>query len=167
MTIQLRKGRDGPASLTCVRSDGSRTWSRVHPFFPVHDLTHYAIESVLGFTEAFFGLVASGWSLDDFAPRVALPSEARVAESIVGVFDLERAQPRPFTAAEFNELLHPSLAGQRLERFRPIRDVEVQQVRDLQTRLADAWGALDLGGTLDIPFPAPRDGGSGAPRPSA
>lgn len=48
MVIQLKKGRDGPSTLACVRSDGSRTWGKEHPFFPLHDLTHCAVESVLG-----------------------------------------------------------------------------------------------------------------------
>jgi hypothetical protein len=46
--IQLKKGRDAPATLACVRDDGTRTWGKEHPFFPVHDLTHCAVESVLG-----------------------------------------------------------------------------------------------------------------------
>jgi len=56
MIIEIRKGRDGPPSLTCIRADGSRTWARMHPFFPLHDLTHLAVESVMGFDQAFFGL---------------------------------------------------------------------------------------------------------------
>ena len=39
MLIQLKKGRDGPATLACVRADGTRSWGKEHPFFPVHDLT--------------------------------------------------------------------------------------------------------------------------------
>ncbi len=54
MVIQLKKGRDGPATLACVRSDGTRTWGKEHPFFPVHDITHCVVESVLGFDQAFF-----------------------------------------------------------------------------------------------------------------
>jgi hypothetical protein len=166
MMIQLRKGRDGPATLACVRADGSRTWSKVHPFFPVHDLTHCAVESVLGFREAFFGLVASGWALDDFAPRVPLPREARLAECIVGVFDLERAQPAPYSAAQFNEMVSASLQGQGLGTFRHITDPELTRVRELRSRWSRSWAALELGGTLEIPFPAPPDGGSAAARRS-
>jgi hypothetical protein len=54
-------------SLTAVRPNGSRTWSRLHPFFPAHDLLHYAVETTLGFHEAFFGLLAAGWAIDDFS----------------------------------------------------------------------------------------------------
>lgn len=51
MRVHIKKGRDGRPTLTCIRADGSRTWSRVHPFFPLHDLTHYAVESVLGLNQ--------------------------------------------------------------------------------------------------------------------
>ena len=57
LTIELKKTKDGRPSLACVRPDGTRTWARVHPFLPTHDLTHGAVESVLGFDQAFFGLV--------------------------------------------------------------------------------------------------------------
>ncbi len=101
MIVQLKKGRDAPATLACVRGDGSRTWVKLQRFFPLHDLTHYAVESVFGFDQAFFGLVASGWDIADFAaPGAAarLPAQALQAECMVGLFDLERvsARTRPF-----------------------------------------------------------------------
>jgi hypothetical protein len=92
MLIHLKKGRDGPSTLACVRDDGSRTWGREHPFFPLHDLAHCIVESVLGFDEAFFGLIAAGWDIDDFAKPGAstkLPPQALLAEHIVGVLDRE------------------------------------------------------------------------------
>ena len=112
MVIQLKKGRDGPATLACVRADGSRTWGKEHPFFPVHDLTHCAVESVLGLDQAFFGLIATGWDIDDFAKPGAsrrMPSEAIMAEHVVGVFDRERTLPAPLSASEFNETVVASL----------------------------------------------------------
>jgi len=114
MVIQWKKGRDGPPNLTCVRADGTRTWRRVHPFFPTHDLVHCAVESVFGLTQAFFGLVASGWSFDDFDQRGAparLPNEALWAENMVGFFDLERATGHVMAAAEFNAALAASLSA--------------------------------------------------------
>jgi hypothetical protein len=90
MIIHIKKGSDGPATLACVRDDGSRTCAHLHPFFPIHDLTHCAVESVLGFDQAFFGLVGAGWEIDDFARPGAsrrLPHQALRAERIVGVLD--------------------------------------------------------------------------------
>src|SRR3982751_5238079 len=106
MIIQLKKGRDGPAKLACVRADGTRTWGKEHPFFPVHDLTHCAVESVLRLDQAFFGLIAKGWEIDDFAKPGAsrrMPFQAIVAEHVVAAFDRERALPLPLTAGELNE----------------------------------------------------------------
>jgi hypothetical protein len=157
MVIEMKKSGDGAPALACVRADGSRTWARLHPFFPVHDLTHYAVESVLGFREAFFGLVASGWGLDDFTrPGAAarIPNEGRWAESLVGLLDLERASGRAWPASEINEALAASLAGQGAAAFRPIREDELAKIRVLRDRLRREWEGLHPGGTLTIPFPA-------------
>ncbi|HEY5060709.1 MAG TPA: hypothetical protein VII52_04185, partial [Gemmatimonadaceae bacterium] len=71
LIIRIKKKSDGSAALSCIRADGTTTWQqqngKLGRFFPLHDLTHYAVESVLGFRNAFYGLVASGWDLADFA----------------------------------------------------------------------------------------------------
>src|SRR3989475_12063198 len=83
MLIRIKKKTDGSAALSCVRDDGSVTWQRQEGiqgrFFPLHDLTHYAVETVLGHRRGFYGLVAAGWDLTDFGqpwPRGPLPPEA-------------------------------------------------------------------------------------------
>ena len=157
MLIQLKKGRDGPATLACVRADGSRTWGKEHPFFPVHDLTHCAVESVLGFDHAFFGLIATGWDIDDFAkPRASrtMPFQAIVAEHVVGVFDRERALPAPMSVAEFNETVLASLPLVQRDAFKPLTDAQVSQVRELRSRLEAGWHALSVGATMIVEFPA-------------
>jgi len=53
MLIRIKKKTDGAAALSCVRPDGTVTWQRQDGlqgrFFPLHDLTHYAVETVLDF----------------------------------------------------------------------------------------------------------------------
>lgn len=70
LIIRIRKNADGSAILSCLRADGSVTWQRqtgTHGrFFPIHDLTHYAVETVLGHRRGFYGLVAEGWNVTDF-----------------------------------------------------------------------------------------------------
>ena len=159
MHIQLKKGRDGPSTLACVRSDGSRTWGKEHPFFPLHDLTHCAVESVFGFRQAFFGLIDAGWAIDDFSKPGAggrLPADALIAEHVVGILDRERALPQPMTAAEFNEAVFASLTGDNRERFIAITDAQLDQVRRLRQSLTGQWIALAPGATLDVEFPARR-----------
>ena len=52
LVIAIKKKTDGSASLACRRADGTVTWQRQEGaqgrFFPRHDLTHYAVETVLG-----------------------------------------------------------------------------------------------------------------------
>lgn len=157
MVIQLKKGRDGPSTLACVRADGSRTWGKEHPFFPLHDLTHCAVESVLGFNEAFFGLIAAGWNIDDFAKPGAsakLPLQALLAEHLVGVFDRERALAQPLTAAEVNEAVVASLAPADRARFRPLTEAQLASVRALRHTLESRWWDLAPGTTLEVAFPS-------------
>src|SRR4051812_25497456 len=90
LQIELKKISAERASLTCRRPDGTATWSRVALFFPLHDLTHFAVESALGLREGFFGLIAAGWELADFTkPGVAarLPAEGLVVENIIGTIE--------------------------------------------------------------------------------
>ena len=91
------------------RPDGSATWerkdARYASFFARHDLTHYAVETTMGYRRGFYGLVAEGWDLSDFGspwPRGRLPADAEPAELIVGFFDGERADGVELSAADFN-----------------------------------------------------------------
>ena len=83
LTIRIKKQSDGSAALSCTRPDGSVTWQRQEGthgrFFPLHDLTHYAVETVLGYQNGFYGMVARGWNMTDFGapwPRGRIPADA-------------------------------------------------------------------------------------------
>ena len=156
MLIQLKKGSDGPSTLACVRADGTRTWGKEHPFFPTHDLTHCAVESVLGFDQAFFGLIASGWNIDDFVQPGAsrkLPLQAIVAEHVVGVLDRERLLPQPMPSPVFNEQVLASLPEDKRAAFARLSDTQLSQVRALRAALEAHWNRLPAGSTLQVEFP--------------
>src|SRR5712691_9180335 len=110
LVIRVKKKTDGSAALSCRRADGSVTWQRQDGgqgrFFPLHDLTHYAVETVLGHPRGFYGLVAEGWDLSDFGkpwPRGPLPVESIASELVVGFLDRERAAGVEWSATDFNE----------------------------------------------------------------
>lgn len=160
MRVRLKKGRDGQPTLACHRPDGTATWGKVNGFFPVHDLTHYAVETTLGFRAAFFGLVASGWTLEDFeAPGAAdrMPPEALVAEHIVGLLDQERAAGVGWSAAQFNDALTLTMQKGACPPFRRLTDGELTGIRALRGELTQRWAALSPGETLELLFP-PRRG---------
>src|SRR6476659_9963737 len=98
LVVRLKKHADGTSSLACTRADGSTTWQkngdRTSTFFPLHDLTHFAVESTLRCKRGFYGLLAEGWNITDFGhpwPRGRIPADAEPAEVIVGCLDRERA----------------------------------------------------------------------------
>src|SRR5215212_3397120 len=93
MIIRLAKGKNGkPPTLTCVRDDGSSTWQRSTDYFAHHDLIHYAVETTLGYREAFLGLVAAGKDLDAFGTRNGVKDVYTLqegwAEALVGLLQL-------------------------------------------------------------------------------
>ena len=56
MKIELSKRADGSSVLKLTRRDGTSDWQKqTGPqanFFPLHDLTHYAVETELGIRNA-------------------------------------------------------------------------------------------------------------------
>ena len=153
LTIELKKGKDGPSSLACVRGDGTRTWARLHPFLPTHDLTHCAVESVLGFTEAFFGLLDQGWEIDTFAkPGMArqLPHQAIWAEHLVGLLEHRVADDAP----GLNEALAVSLEPAQRPPAPLLTAETLTRIRALRNELVGLWASIAPGETLRVSFPA-------------
>lgn len=162
LSISIKKKPDGSATLSCRRADGSVTWQRQEGlsgrFFPLHDLTHYAVETVLGLDRAFYGLVATGWSLTDFGhpwPRGPMPPDAGAAELLVGILDSERGAGTRWTAAEFNEKLASRL-GASFPGLTSLSDADLERIRIARRALFDRWEALPAGETLTLAFPPER-----------
>ena len=159
LTIELKKKSDGSTSLSCKRSDGSVTWQnhkgQQGQFFPLHDLTHHAVETVLGHHHGFFGLVADGWSVTDFGdpwPRGPLPPEAMTTELIVGFLDTERASRERLSAVEFNTCMSTSHSQHQIDAVCELSDDDLNQIRDVRSELFARWAALAEGNTLSLEF---------------
>jgi len=160
LLIRFKKNKDGSAALTCVRSDGSATWQRQNgklgAVFPPHDLTHYAVETTLGFDHAFFGLIADGWEISDFAAAsrpAPLTDESLEVEIFVGAFDLERMTGQQSTADEFNAQAR-FVASRNGGGFlpRPLTEEDLACVRETRANVFAKWAAVEPGGTLELPF---------------
>ena len=162
LTIRIKKNADGSAALTCTRPDGSVTWQRQlgsHGlFFPRHDLTHYAVETVLGLHTAFYGLIASGWDISDFGPpypRGRIPETAGVAELIVGFLDTERASGTRWSAADFNEKAAIFYRDHVLNIMPPtLTDDDLARIRQRRAELFSDWDAVAPGSALELQFAA-------------
>ena len=152
MRVQITKKANGSGVLRCVRSDGSLTWQKQNDrhaaFFALHDLTHFAVETTLGYSRGFFGLIAEGWDFQDTGGKGArgpLPPEALEVEGIVGLFDSERACGVIWTLEEFNEF-----AGVRGARL--LTADEIVRVKKKRSELFQEWAAVAPGATLELQY---------------
>lgn len=160
LVVRIKKKTDGSAALSCTRADGSVTWQRQEGaqgrFFPLHDLTHFAVESVLGFRRAFYGLLSDGWDISRFDAKgmaAQMPEEALLAEVIVAFFDVERATGERGSADDFNWKLdtfydeHQSAPPS----FR-MTDEKLASIRQRRAELFARWSATPSGETLELTF---------------
>ena len=159
MVIEFTKRADGRTVLRCVRADGSVTWQRNDDeharFFPLHDLTHYSVETELGFSRGFFGLIAEGWNIEETTgktARGALPNEALEVEYIVSAFAAERAGGVNASSAEFNQLAATFASAKGMPTPRQLSDEDLARVRGRFDELAAKWRSLSPGATLELPF---------------
>ena len=158
LRIQIVKRADGGGVLRCIRAGGTETWqkqTRHAAFFALHDLTHFAVESSLGFRRGFFGLISEGWDVDDTTGKGArgpLPEEATEVECIVGFLDAERAGGDQWTAEEFNRhaALHAASAGRAVSRI--LSDEDLARVRVRRAELFSQWAAVPRGGTMELGY---------------
>lgn len=158
--IEFAKRKDGNTVLRCLRDDGSTTWQRNENqharFFPVHDLLHYAIESELGFTQGFFGLIAAGWKIDETtgkSPRGALPEETLEAEHFVSELTAEWNSDTELSAADFNEQTAAFAKARHLPLPRKVTNEQLARVRRRFKELCARWRDLPDGETLRLEFP--------------
>jgi hypothetical protein len=159
LVIRIKKGADGRTSLSCTRGDGTTTWQRQEgaqaSFFPRHDLTHYAVETVLGHRHGFYGLVAAGWDLADFGtpwPRGKLPKDANLSEMVVGFFDRERASGQMGTAQEVNEQVANFCEENGLMVPEKLAEEDLSRVRQKRGELFAQWEAVKSGEALELAF---------------
>jgi hypothetical protein len=160
MKIRITKRSDGGSVLHCTRRDGTVTWQRQRGkhavFFPLHDLTHYAVESTLGHKAGFYGLVAEGWDIGDFGspwPRGPMPDDAVTSELIVGFLDAERASGVEWTVADLNEKATLYNAEHdRTPKWTTLTDEDLTRVRSAARQLIARWRALAPGDAIELLF---------------
>jgi hypothetical protein len=149
LQIEISRQPDAAVVMRCTRDDGSVTWQKQTghaAHFVLHDLTHYAVETVLDYRRGFFGLIAEGWDMDDTTGKGArgpLPAEAAEVERMVGLFDSERGSGVLWTVEEFNEFAP-----------RPLTEIDIQSVRSLRASLFRQWFAVAPGEKLHLRFGA-------------
>jgi len=158
MIVKLKKQTaTASGTLTCIRSDGSITWQASSAFFAEHDLYHFAVESVLGYNQAFFGLLAAGRDIDSFGTRNGAKdtynAEEMWAESLVGCLQWPQVGGgEPLSTAEVLQQLTVTFQNSSLG-IPPITSEQVQKIRNLARALQSRWAQLGAGEILELRFP--------------
>ena len=167
MLIRLKKTSDGVV-MTCLREGHAPEIQRTahDGFFALHDLLHYAVETTLGFDEAFLGLIASGWTFENFTrrddPRFRpLPPQALAAEHIVNLFSLALREALP-QDQELVELLTEEINRDLAAAMRDsgiavptLAAGDVATITKTFDELSRRWAALPVGDALELDFPQP------------
>ena len=158
LCIRFKKGTS--TVLECTRADKTITWCKIQPGMVLHDLGHYVVETTLGFTYAFYGLIAAGWDIADFEkPRERrptpllpknLPEEALLTEHIVNML-ITSMQPGTdldsiYTSLK-TELKTADFATQLNLNFNHFKRMQ----EDLQ-RLWTRWQVISDKETLELQF---------------
>ena len=151
MLIRFKKGKNQhkhkPDTLTCIRDDGSVTWTHIHRGFVQHDCAHYVVKTTFGFQNAFFGLVAKGYDIPDFSLPTSkrpftIPTEAMTVEPIVALLQ-----------AELWESFSEPLLESDSQELPP--DVTLQQIKTMRQRLRkllQQWDNLMPGEAMTLQF---------------
>jgi len=159
LLLRFKKSPDGASTLTCTRPDGSVTWQRQQGpharFFIRHDLTHFAVETILNYRLGFYGLLTHGWNFNDFGapwPRGPIPPDADPAELIVGFLDADQTSPTPASAEQLND--HAATFYQSLGAINPpvLTQDQLIRIRARLHDLLDQWESIQPGQALELTF---------------
>ena len=154
MIIRLKKGKGKPDVLTCIRSDGSTTWTQLR--IPAqHDLVHYVVETTLGLRDSFYSLVAHGVDITDFEkPKeqqtFQTPIEAVHTEYIVGLLQIEMANGKP--SDDFNAELRSMCEQNGCAVPTEINASTLDTIRKLASELLYQWHTTEPGKTFELSF---------------
>ena len=116
----------------------------------------HSVETTFGYTQGFFGLVADGWEISDFAkpwPHGPIPQEAQEVELLVGLLDMQRRMFADWNTEELLEQgrLYVASRGDRAS-LPSLTDESLARVKQLRADVFAGWAAIEPGETLELLF---------------
>lgn len=160
LILQFRKGSNKSSTLTCIRDDGTSTWTKLHPGIEDHDLAHYAVEMELGFTKAFYGMIHQGFEVGDFGlpreqrPAALIPAnmapEAQQTELIVNLLQTEYWNTGQYP--NFLETLREMHEDKQVPFPEELTKDRVEMIREKYHALVAQWRKLSPNDILELEF---------------
>jgi hypothetical protein len=155
MEISFIKKKNNSFILKCNRTDGSSTWKHSTSFFVYHDLMHFAVETTLGYSASFYGMLKNGIDITEFdlpgkKRTVKLTDESIFTEHLVNLFLVEA---KDGYLNDFNSFLKDIFQKQALSiECKTLTDDQVLQIRKIFRQLTAKWQNLTEGNSLNLQF---------------
>ena len=157
MLIQFNRKSEKDLLLIITRTDGSQTWTKIHPGLILHDLAHYTVEKELQIKNGFFGIINEGIEIEDFEsherrskfPKLKnLPLEAIQVEHVVNLLQIEYLQNTD--KEQFLENLKEVLESNDLPYMTSMSADKLKNIREEFYPLSDSLTQLKSGETLEL-----------------
>lgn len=151
MELRISKSSGNLHTIVYKRSDASEFWQRSDDFFIRHDLSHFAIEKILGFKTAFMGMINNGMGARDFEDRekrkiMIISSEAWYAENMANLFLMEITQGE---LENFNLVSQDAFRTMKLPIPLPVfGNEEINSIRTCLRQLLKQWSRLPVNETM-------------------
>ena len=155
MLLRITKNKGKPHIILYRRDDGSETWMHADDYFVRHDLSHYCLEKILGYTSAFMGMLNNGMDIKDFEDRekrkkLTITSEAMYAENLANLVLMEIAQGM---VENFNQTSKASFKTWNKEFPAPeLLENDIKNIRESLRALLNSWNELPTGKTMELVF---------------
>lgn len=155
MLIRITRHSNKPHTIKYIRDNGTETWMPADDFFVRHDLSHYALEKILGYRTAFNGMLNNGMGIKDFEDRtkraqILVTDEATYAENMANLFLGETVQGE---FPDFNAVQQETYAAMKTNYAAITLPVEkIKAIRSYLRELLQQWDSLPEGNSLELTF---------------
>ena len=124
-------------------------------YFVRHDLSHYAIEKILEYRNAFLGMLNSGMEFHDFEDRnkrmqIGMSNEAAHAECLANLFLQDAVQGKLKNFLELaSSMFQTSFSSHKMPN---LSMPQVEKIRNLLSTLLQQWNELPEEETMNLYF---------------
>jgi hypothetical protein len=155
MLMRITKNTGKPHIIKYIRDNGTETWMYSDDFFVRHDLSHFAIESVMEYRTAFNGMLNAGMDIKDFEDKekrakLIVTDEACYAENMSNLFLTEILQGE---FEDFNAVQQNSFTALNTQcRTITLNDEKIKAIRNYLRQLLAQWNEMPVGETMELTF---------------
>ncbi|MEO7530181.1 MAG: hypothetical protein ABIS69_02180 [Sediminibacterium sp.] len=155
MLIRITKNTNKQHVIKYIRDNGTETWMQTDDFFIRHDLSHYALEKIMGYKTAFNGMLNAGMDISDFADKekrasITVTDEAWYAENMANLFLIEIVQGK---FEDFNSVQQSAFVSFNQQYpVLTIAEEKITAIRNYLGTLLLQWNEMQDGETLELTF---------------